>query len=135
MSTKPSNQPDGSPCTVLVIRMAHRIWKETKQQPGTAGPGNMLGFCFISFHFLWVILSTSTVVQAYPDNLGLLDGSRVRVWLTPQSTIVLSQHAKGSETERVRWRMEISGEEKEERIGMECHLVSVSSSTFECRKF
>ena len=28
--------------TVLVLRMAHRIWKETKQQPGTAGPGNML---------------------------------------------------------------------------------------------
>ena len=27
--------------TVLV--MAHRIWKETKQHPGTAGPGNMLG--------------------------------------------------------------------------------------------
>ena len=22
-----------------------------KQQPGTAGPGNMLGCCFVSFHF------------------------------------------------------------------------------------
>ena len=31
--------------TVLVLRMANRIWKETKQQPGTAGPGNMLGCC------------------------------------------------------------------------------------------
>ena len=31
------------------------------QQPGTAGPGNMLGSCLISFHFLWAILSTSTV--------------------------------------------------------------------------
>ena len=47
--------------TVLVLRMAHRIWKETKQQPGTAVPGNMLGCCLISFHFLWAILSTSTV--------------------------------------------------------------------------
>ena len=35
--------------------MAHRKRKETKQQPGTAGPGNMLGCCLISFHFLWVI--------------------------------------------------------------------------------
>ena len=47
--------------TVLVLRMAHRKWEKTKQQPGTAGPGNMLGCCLISFHFLWVILSTSTV--------------------------------------------------------------------------
>ena len=29
--------------TVLVLRMAHRIWKETKQEPGPAGPDNMLG--------------------------------------------------------------------------------------------
>ena len=48
-------------CTVLVLRTAHRIWKETKQQPGTAGTGNMLGCCLVSFHFLWAILSTSTV--------------------------------------------------------------------------
>ena len=47
--------------TVLVLRMAHRKWKETKQQPCTAGPGNMLG-C-ISFYFLWAILSTSTNSQ------------------------------------------------------------------------
>ena len=46
---------------MLVLRMAHRIWKETKQLPGTAGPGNMLGCCLISVHFLWAILSTSTV--------------------------------------------------------------------------
>ena len=48
--------------TVLVLRMAHRIWKETKQEPGTAGPGNMLGCCLIYFHFLLAILSTSTVL-------------------------------------------------------------------------
>ena len=32
--------------TVFVLRMAHRIWKETEQQTGTAVPGNMLGCCF-----------------------------------------------------------------------------------------
>ena len=47
--------------TVPVLRMAHRKCKETKQQPGTAEPGNMLGCWFNSFHFLWAILSTSTV--------------------------------------------------------------------------
>ena len=51
--------------TVLVLRMAHRIRKETKQEPCTAGPGNMLGCCLVSFHFLWAILSTSTVQGVY----------------------------------------------------------------------
>ena len=31
--------------------MAHRKWKEARQLPGTAGPGNMLGCCLVSFHF------------------------------------------------------------------------------------
>ena len=35
--------------------IAHRKWKEAKQLPGTAGPGNMLGCCLIHFHFLWAI--------------------------------------------------------------------------------
>ena len=30
-------------CAVLVLRMAQRKWKDTKQQPCTAGPGNMIG--------------------------------------------------------------------------------------------
>ena len=30
-------------------RMANRKWKETKQQPGTAGPGNMIGCYYVSF--------------------------------------------------------------------------------------
>ena len=50
--------------TVLVLRMVNRKWKETKQEPGTAGPGKMLGCCLISFHFLWAILSTSSVQVA-----------------------------------------------------------------------
>ena len=35
--------------------MAYRKWKESKQQPGTAGPGNILGCCLDYFHFLWPI--------------------------------------------------------------------------------
>ena len=38
--------------TVCGHRMAHMKWKETKQQPGTARPGNMLGCCLVSSHFL-----------------------------------------------------------------------------------
>ena len=40
-------------CTVRVDSLPHRKWREIQQQPGTAGPGNMLGCCLISFHFLW----------------------------------------------------------------------------------
>ena len=32
-----------------------------KQQLGTAGAGNMLGCCLVSFHFLWAILCPQTV--------------------------------------------------------------------------
>ena len=42
-------------------RMANRKWKETKQLPGTAGPGNMLGSCLVSFHFLRAILCPQAV--------------------------------------------------------------------------
>ena len=38
--------------TVRVDSLPHRKWREIQQQPGTAGPGNMLGCCLISFHFL-----------------------------------------------------------------------------------
>ena len=47
--------------TIQSYQPLHRIWKETNQQPGTAGPGNMLGCYLVSFHFLWAILSTSSV--------------------------------------------------------------------------
>ena len=50
--------------TVLVLRMAHRKWKETKQQPnmlpGPAVPGCRL----VCFHILWAILSTIPVKPA-----------------------------------------------------------------------
>ena len=40
-------------CTLCGHRIAHRKLKETKQEPGTAGPGNMLGCCLVSFYFLF----------------------------------------------------------------------------------
>ena len=47
--------------TFRVLRMAHRKWKETKQQPillpGPAVPGCSL----VSFHFLWAILCPQAV--------------------------------------------------------------------------
>ena len=42
-------------------RIVHRKWKETKLQPGTAGPGNRLGCSLVSFHFLWAILCPQAV--------------------------------------------------------------------------
>ena len=36
--------------------MKHRKWRETKQQPSTAGPGNMICWCLVSLHFLCYIL-------------------------------------------------------------------------------
>ena len=41
--------------------MAHRKWKETKQQQGTAGPGNILGCCLFSLPFLCDIHSIHSV--------------------------------------------------------------------------
>ena len=35
-------------CTGRMGWMAYRKWKECKQQPGTAWPGNMLGCCLVS---------------------------------------------------------------------------------------
>ena len=47
--------------TVLVLRMAHRKRKETKQQPSMLPGPAVPGSCLVSFHILWAILSTSTV--------------------------------------------------------------------------
>ena len=47
--------------TVRVDSLPHRKWNEIKQQPGTAGPGNLLGCCLIYFHFRWGKLFTLTV--------------------------------------------------------------------------
>ena len=42
-------------CTGQMGWIAHRKLKETKQQPDTAGPGNMHGCCLVSLHFQWAI--------------------------------------------------------------------------------
>ena len=41
--------------------MAHRKWREIKQQPSMLPGSAVPGCCLVSFHILWAILSTSTV--------------------------------------------------------------------------
>ena len=48
--------------TGTVLRMANRKWKETKQLPSMLSGPALHGCCLVSFHILWAILSTSTVV-------------------------------------------------------------------------
>ena len=55
------NPTKGHEYTACGHRIAYRKWKEVKRQPGTGGPGNMLGSCLVSFHFLWAILCTQAV--------------------------------------------------------------------------
>ena len=64
--------------TVRVDSLPHRKWKEIKQEPGTAGPGNMLGCCLIYFHFRWGKLSTLTVLRPLlqPQHMGTLGRAR-----------------------------------------------------------
>ena len=52
-----------------VDSLLHRKWREIQLQPGTAGPGNMLGCCLIYFHFLWGKLSTRTVQCTVPETV------------------------------------------------------------------
>ena len=66
-------------CTVLVLRMAHMILKETKQEPGTARTGNMLGYCLISFHFLWANPEHEHCILVGKE----LRKSRARGWTRP----------------------------------------------------
>ena len=42
-------------------RMAHRKWKESKQQPSMLPGPAVPGCCYISFHFLWAILCPQAV--------------------------------------------------------------------------
>ena len=56
--------------------IAHRKWKEIKQQPSTAGPGNMLGCCLLSFYFLEAIHTIRPVHEVrhgdpVPHGVGL----------------------------------------------------------------
>ena len=56
-------------CTVLVLRMAHRKWKEFKQKPSMLPGSAVPGSCLVSVHFLWAILSTSTVYLGADDRV------------------------------------------------------------------
>ena len=69
-------------CTVLVLRMAHRKGKEIKQQPSMLPGPAVPGSCLVSFHFLWAILSTSTVIYSLNEwaNLGVCFVNIQRFW-------------------------------------------------------
>ena len=58
--------------------MAHGKWKEIKQQPGTARPGNMLGCCLLSFHFLWAIHPIEYFITFSKRLVGLDLGPDIR---------------------------------------------------------
>ena len=62
--------------------MAHRKWKETKQQPSLS-PGLAVHVCSLdSFHFLWAILCPQAVELDYVKH----------ILFTFESPIVLSSH-------------------------------------------
>ena len=44
-------------------KMVHRKWKESKQQPSMLPGPAVPGCSLVSFHILWAILSTSTVLR------------------------------------------------------------------------
>ena len=57
-------------CTEWMEWMLHRKQKETKQQPGTAGPDNILGCCLVSLRFLCDIHSVRSYTSDIPRRLG-----------------------------------------------------------------
>ena len=54
--------------TVLVLMMAHRKWRETKQLPSMLPGSAVPGCCLVSFHFLWSILWLHTVLSDGEDS-------------------------------------------------------------------
>ena len=59
--------------------MAPRKWKEIKQQPDTAGPGNILGCCLLSFHFLWPLWAIHPIRPVHILPIPYLEGDYARV--------------------------------------------------------
>ena len=53
--------------------LSRRKRKETKEQPGTAGPDNILGYCLVSLCFLCNIHSIHHVVTYSSQRLGSLE--------------------------------------------------------------
>ena len=50
-------------CTVIVARMSHWKWSETKQEPSRARSGHQISCCLVSLHFLCDILALITVYE------------------------------------------------------------------------
>ena len=59
--------------------MDHRIWKETKQEPGTAGLGNMLVCCLVSFHFLRAILCPQPVQECFCHHKSAANAAKIAI--------------------------------------------------------
>ena len=59
-------------CTVIVARMSHWKWIETKQQPSRARSGHQISCCLVSLRFLCNILATITIVI-----IGVVRGQEV----------------------------------------------------------
>ena len=75
-----------------VDSLPHWKWKEIKQQPGTARPGNMLSCCLIYFHFRWGKLSTRTVFLSSFIHLALSHG--VTLWRNESGRMPGMSHAR-----------------------------------------
>ena len=67
----------GFSSTVLVLRMAHRKRKETKQQPSMLPGPAVLGCCLVYFHILWALLNTSTLHWGPAIRLRNVDALRL----------------------------------------------------------
>ena len=80
-------------CTGWTEWMSHRKLKETKQQPGTARPANILGCCLVYLCFLCDIHSIHSVTGWAMINLliFLYDG-RCWLWHYSQPLQHLSSH-------------------------------------------
>ena len=99
---------------MLVLRTAHRKWRESQQQPVTVGPFNMLSCCLNYFNFLWAILSTSTV-QCGPLNVFVIKKSKLpRRHIKPQRGLLINWHIKWPVLylPHHRWRFGVSDEVK-----------------------
>ena len=66
-------------CTLFNIRMSHRKWRETKQQPIRARSGHQITCCLVSLHFLCDILTPNGVYKLGKGLLGSVDKRRGKV--------------------------------------------------------
>ena len=81
--------------TVIVARMSHWKWRETKQQSSRARSGHQISCCLLSLHFLCDILATITVLnlkRKFKPNIFLLNCHPV-----PQCELVVLAAAEPSE--------------------------------------